>query len=55
MPMTIGPRQMTGDCSSRKKPIDMSRMPYCSIGVMRLSGLTRGRAVVPSMSGMLGP
>ena len=23
IPITIGPRQMTGDCSSRKKPIDM--------------------------------
>jgi len=55
MPITIGPRQMTGDWSSRKKPIDMSCTPYCSTGWMRRSAVTRGRASVPNMMGRLGP
>src|SRR5262245_8804852 len=55
MPITIGPRQMTGERSSRKKPIDMSRIPKRSTGRMRLSADTSGRASVPSMMGRLGP
>ena len=56
MPMTIGPRQMTGDCSSRKKPIDMHLTP---VALDRQDALappsTCGRSSVPNMIGTLGP
>ena len=53
--MTSGPRQMTGESSSRKKPIDISRRPYFSSGEMRLFSATCGRPLTPSMIGRLGP
>ena len=55
MLITIGPRQITGDWSSRKNPIEMSCTPYFSTGWIFLFCPARGTASVPIMSGMLGP
>jgi hypothetical protein len=45
---------MTGEFSSTKKPIDITRMPWASSGWMRFS-LDSGRPLTPSSSGSDGP
>lgn len=59
MPLSIGPRQITGWFSWISSPIDTMAMPQLSIGVStwaapspRTSGV---RSATPSMVGALGP
>ena len=48
---SIGPRQMTGLSSSVRKPIDISRTPWDSTGIIRSSTVT-ARRVTPIMRGI---
>ena len=51
----IGPRQMTGVASPTNIPIEMTRRPCFSTGMMRRSSRVRARSSMPSMRGTLGP
>ena len=48
---SIGPRQMTGESSSVRNPIDIIRTPWASTGIIRSSTATAGR-VTPIIRGM---
>ena len=53
-PCTIGPRQITGESPSTKKPIDISLRPKASWHRMRLP-IVRGRPLTPVSRGSDGP
>ena len=59
MPFSIGPRQITGWCSSISNPIETMATPQLSIGTIRcVSPLPRTsgvRSATPSIVGAFGP
>ena len=52
---SIGPRQITGSLSGRKKPMETTLTPWASGGMSLPSCVSGGTAGSPIMSGMVGP
>src|SRR6202044_3550210 len=53
--ITIGPRQIIGVSSSTKKPIDITGMPWRTIGLSRVPPAVSGRSRMASSLGSDGP
>ena len=52
---SIGPRQITAWFSGTKKPIEISRTPWASGGMIALSSSSSGGASIPSIRGIEKP
>ncbi len=52
---SMGPRQITGSLSGRKKPMETTLTPWASGGTSLPSCISGGTAGRPIMSGIVGP